>query len=153
MWLIFNLKNEFKKIKDSFNKSHKDISNNSKEIKDLKAENIIIRQELRANYEMMKEELMKLSEPNSEPKSELTTEPIKEKHFDKVMLRKAVKNRPELIKQAIRDLMERDMTTTSIFNVVVLEKKLVGKTQFYHYLSLVRNELRTELRPELRTKR
>jgi len=149
MWLVFRLKEEFKKVKQSFNKSHKDISNNSKEIKDLK-DNIVSKKEIDL---MIREALLKVqSEQYSEPKSELSTEPIKEKHFNKVMLRKAVKNRPELIKQAIRGLIERDMNTTSIFNVVVLEKKLCGKTQFYHYLSLVKNELRTELRPELRTK-
>ena len=145
MWLIFNLKNEFKKIKESFNKSHKDIKINSKELKELR-EQIVSKKEIDL---MIREELLKVkSEQHSEPKSE----PNKETHYNKVMIKKAVKNRPELIKQAIRGLIERDMNTTNIFNAVVLEKKLCGKTQFYHYLSLVKQELRTELRPELRTK-
>ncbi len=152
MWIIFNLRSEFKKIKDIFKKTKNNISNNSKEIKDLKQENIIIKRDLRVIENLGNQLLMKLSEPNPEPKSELHSEPIKEKHFDKVMVKKAVKNRPELIKTAIRGFLERGLTTTQIFNVIVTEKQLVGKTQFYHYLSLVRNELRTELRPELRTK-
>lgn len=145
MFLIFRLKEEFRKIKTSFNKRDLKITNNSKEIKDLK-DNSISKKEVDL---MIREVLLKVQ---SEQYSELTTEPIKEKHFEKVMLRKAAKNRPELIKQAIRECLERGYTTTQIFNLVVKEKQLVGKTQFYHYLSLVRNELRTELRPELRTK-
>ncbi len=152
MWLIFNLKEEFRKIKESFKKRDDKISDNSKDIKQLQEENLIIKQELRANYEMMKEEIMKLEVRKSEQNYELNSELNKESNYNKVMIQKAVKNRPVLIKQAIRTLIERDMNTTSIFNVIVLEKKLCGKTQFYHYLSLVRSELRTGLRPTLRTK-
>ena len=152
MWLIFNLKEEFRKIKESYKKRDDKISDNSKDIKQLQEENLIIKQELRANYEMMKEEIMKLEVRKSEQNYELNSELNKESNYNKVMIQKAVKNRPVLIKQAIRTLIERDMNTTSIFNVIVLEKKLCGKTQFYHYLSLVRSELRTGLRPTLRTK-
>jgi len=101
---------------------------------------------------MIREALLKVREQMSEPKSEQRTELNKQKHFESIMIQKAVKNRPEVIKQAIRGLIERDMRTTDIYNIIVEEKKLVGKTQFYHYLSLVRNELRTPVRAELRTK-
>jgi len=67
------------------------------------------------------------------------------------MVKKAIKTRPEALKQAIRGLIERDMRTIDIFKIIVEEKRLISKTQFYHYLSLVRNELRTGLRTELRT--
>jgi len=139
------IKIELKKIADSFKKRDVEILKSNEDIKELKNE-LVSKKEIDL---MIREAVLKVqSAQYSEPKSEL----IKEKHFDKVMLKKAVKNRPELIKQGIRGLLERGYTTTQIFNVIVKEKKLCGKTQFYHYLSLVKNEVRPELRPELRTK-
>jgi len=98
---------------------------------------------------MIREAILKVQ---TEQYSEQKSEPIKEKQFEKIMLRKAVKNRPELIKTAIRGHLEKGLTTTQMFNIIVKEKQLVGKTQFYHYLSLVKIEVRTKLQPELRTK-
>ncbi len=118
------VKGEFKKIANSFRSIKKDIV--SREEIDLMIENALLKVQ---------------SAPNSESKSESN-----KKQFERVMIQKANKTRPELIKQAIQMLMERDLTTTNIFNVIVGEKKLCGKTQFYHYLSIVRAGLRTELR-------
>ena len=79
------------------------------------------------------------SEPNSEPKSE---------PFIKQIIKRARGTKSEIIKAAIFSLIDQDLKTTNIFNVIVNEKRLCGKTQFYHYLTLVRTELRTELRTE-----
>ena len=84
------------------------------------------------------------------PNHELNSEQIN--NFERIMVKKAIKTRPRVIKQAIRELIERDLTTTNIFNIVVEEKKLVGKTQFYHYLSIVRAELRNPIQTEVQTK-
>lgn len=89
---------------------------------------------------------------NHEPKSEPISISSKKKNFNEVMIKKAIKTRPDVIKQTIQALIERDMNTTNIFRIIVSEKRLCGKTQFYHYLSLVRTELRSGLRTELRTK-
>ena len=139
------MKKEFKKIVDSFRLRDKEILKSQEDIKELK-NNTISKKEVDL---MIREAILKVQ---SAPNFELHSEPLKKKHFDKVVMLKANKNRPDLIKQSIRGLIERDLTTTNIFNIVVNEKKIVGKTQFYHYLSIVRAELRTELRPELRTK-
>ncbi len=82
----------------------------------------------------------------------ITPNPEPNKDFESIIVQKAKKRRPELIKRAIRELIERDLSTTNIFNIIVEEKRLCGKTQFYHYLSLVRAELRTTIRPKVRTK-
>ena len=150
--MIFRLKKEFKKITNSFTKFKKEISqltiltqNNQEKISEL-----VSKKEVDL---MIREAILKVqSAPYSEPKSEPLTEPIKEKHFNKVVMLKANKTRPELIKTAIRGLLAKGLRTTDIFNIVVNEKKIVGKTQFYHYLTLIKNEVRTGLRPELRTK-
>lgn len=113
-------------------------------------EDIVSRKEIDL---MIREAILKVqSAPNTAPNSELLTEPIKEKHFDKVVLLNANKTRPDIIKQAIRGLLEKGLRTTDIFNIIVTEKKIVGKTQFYHYLTLIKSELRTPIRTELRTK-
>lgn len=152
MWVIFRLKKEFKKISNSFTKFKKEISqltiltqNNQEKISEL-----VSKKEVDL---MIREAILKVqSAPYSEPKSEPLTEPIKEKHFNKVVMLKANKTRPELIKTAIRGLLAKGLRTTDIFNIVVNEKKIVGKTQFYHYLTLIKNEVRTKVRTELRTK-
>jgi len=140
-WLISKkrFKKELKKIGDSFRS--RDV-----EIKEIKAE-IVSKETIKL---MIENEILKVQ---SEPNSALNSEQLKsEKHFDKAVLLKAKKTRPDMIKIAIRGLIERDMRTTDIFNIVVNEKKLCGKTQFYHYLSIVKLELRTPVRAELRTK-
>ena len=82
----------------------------------------------------------KKSEPN---RTELNLNP-----YEKEIVMRVMKSRPEAIKNAIRGLIENDLTTTQIFHKVVEDKHLISKTQFYHYLKLVRTELRTELRTE-----
>ncbi len=152
MWLIFQLRKEFKKISDSFNKFKSAITEltsqslNNRILIEKNKEDIVSKKEIDL---MIREALLKVQ---SVPNYELKSEPNKEKHFEGIMIKKAIKNRPEFIKQAIRGLIERDLRTTDIFNIVVNEKKIVGKTQFYHYLSIVRTELRSGLRPELQTK-
>lgn len=116
------------------------IKNNSERIIELELR-IISKQEIE---DLIKEIISEVqSEPNSEPKSE---------PFIKQVVKRAIKTRPEVIKTAIFTLIDKDLKTTNIFNTIVNEKKLCGKTQFYHYLSLVRNELRTEVRTEPRIK-
>jgi len=142
------IKKAFDKIKADINSLNFGYHTNAEKIEELKGE-VVSKKEIDL---IIREAILQIqtgqdSAPSSAPKSE----PNKVKHFEQVMVRNAVKHRPEVIRTAIRGLIERDMRTTDIFNVVVSEKKLCGKTQFYHYLSLVRNELRTELRPKVRT--
>ena len=85
----------------------------------------------------------KKSEPN---RTELNLNP-----YEKEIVMRVMKSRPEAIKNAIRGLIENDLTTTQIFHKVVEDKHLISKTQFFHYLKLVRTELRTNNRTELRT--
>ena len=148
MWWLLSkkkFKRELEKITTCFKKRDLSIEDNSKEIKEIKKDLISKKEE----DLMIRETILKVQyEPNYEVKSE----PDKQKNFERVILKKANKTRPEVIKQAIRGLIARDMRTTDIFNIIVEEKKLVGKTQFYHYLTLVRGEVRSEIRPELRTK-
>ena len=87
---------------------------------------------------VLKSQTERNPEQYAEPKSEQLPEPS---HFEKVMIRKANITRPKMIKQVIRGLLEKGMRTTEIFDFVVEEKKMVGKTQFYHYLTLIRAEL------------
>jgi hypothetical protein len=144
MWFIptkKEVKKEFDKIKGSFKDRDKEISSLKEKVEDLKKE-IVCRKEIEL---MIKEYLVQ-----SEPYSELKSEP-NQSNYERVMVKKAIKTRPEALKQAIRGLIERDMRTIDIFKIIVEEKRLISKTQFYHYLSLVRNELRTGLRTELRT--
>ncbi len=96
-----------------------------------------------------REKLLVQSGPNSGPITEPNHKPIKKKGFDKVVLLKAQKTRPEFLKQSIMGLLDKGMKTIDIFNIVVTEKNLCGKTQFYHYLSLVKSKLQTEVRSVL----
>lgn len=70
--------------------------------------------------------------------------------FIQQIVKRAIKTRPDFIKTAISTLLNESRTTTQIYNKVVLEKQLCGKTQFYHYLSIVRAELRSQIRAEVR---
>ena len=125
------------------------------ELKELREKNIS-----KKEIELMIREIVLLShsgqnsgqqfEQNSGVKSE-QNQPNRT-HYSKVMSQRAIKTRPEVIKQAIRGCLDKDMRTSEIFNLVVEEKKIISKTQFYHYLELVRNELRSNVRTELRTK-
>jgi hypothetical protein len=142
MWFIptkKEIKKELKKISDSFKERDKVL----KEIRD----NIISKKEIEL---MIKEAVLNLkvqfgalSEPKSEPNQRKEI-----KQFERAIYQKAKKMRPEAIKQAIRGLLERDLTTTDIYKEIVENKRLCGKTQFYHYLSLVRNEVRSLVRTE-----
>ena len=135
------VKKEFKKISDSFKERDNKISKLNEDVENLKKE-IVCRKEIK---EMIKEYLVQF-----EPYSELKSEPNRT-NYERVMIKKAIKTRPEALKQAIRGCLEKDMRTTEIFKLIVEEKKIISKTQFYHYLSLVKNELRTGVRTELRT--
>ena len=118
---------EKEKIKESFEKVKKDID------------------DLKEKIEFIIKKVQ--SEPNRTPnQSPNRTEP-----FIKQVIKRAVTTRPEIIKAAILTLIDEDLKTTRIFDLIVNEKKLCGKTQFYHYLTLVRTELRTKVRTKVRT--
>lgn len=155
MWLIptkKEVRKEFDKIALAFKERDDKIKELEKKI------DSISRTELEL---MIKEIILSI---NSGPKSglesgpdqiELKTEPNRTRpnqtNYTREMVRNAIKTRPEALKQAIRELLDRDMRTTDIFNLIVKEKQLISKTQFYYYLSLVRAELKTELRTLVRT--
>ena len=136
------VKKEFEKIKVSFKKRDSKILKLETEILDLKKE-IVCRKEV----ELMIREYIIKSEPNTEPKSEPN-----QSNYERVIVKRAIKTRPDALKQAIKGLLEKGLRTTDIFKLIVEEKKIISKTQFYHYLSLVKSELRTPVRTELRTK-
>lgn len=133
---------EFEKVKTGFRKRDSQINSLKHKIIYLQKE-IVSRKEI----ELMIREYLVQSEPNPAPKSE----PDK-RNYERVMVKKAIKSRPKALKEAIKGCLERGMRTTDIFRLIVEEKKIISKTQFYHYLALVRQELRTPVRTELRTK-
>ena len=148
-----------KQIKKSFNKIKKHITeltsqslNNRVLIEDNKEKLKLLISKKEIDL-MIREAILKVqSAPYSAPKSEPKAELIKESNFERVMVKKAKKTRPDMLKTAIRGLTAKGLRTTEMFNIIVLEKKMCGKTQFYHYLSIIKSEVRPELRPELRTK-
>ena len=113
------------RITEAFNKVKKDIKDLSEMIISKKEIELMIREAM----------LMVQSEPNSEPN---------QNHFNKMILQEAKKTRPEAIKHIIRMYLHEGKRTKDIFKLIVEEKQLISKTQFYHYLTLVRTELRTE---------
>lgn len=133
---------EFEKIRDSFKERDSKILKLNEDVEGLKKE-IVCRKEI----ELMIREYLVKSEPYSEHKSEPN-----QTNYERVMIKRAIKTRPDALKQAIRGCLDKEMKTTEIFKLIVEEKKIISKTQFYHYLSLVKNELRTPVRTELRTK-
>ncbi len=138
MWFIFTLKKEFKKISNSFNKIKIQLTELNSEVKK-NNENI---SELVSKKEidlMIREHLLKVqSIPKSEHNSNATPDKT---NFERVILRKAKKTRPEVLKQRIKGYLEDNMRTGEIYKILVEEQHLIGKTQFYHYLNLVRAEL------------
>ena len=136
------VKKEFKKISDSFKERDTKILKLEENIDNLKKE-IVCRKEI----ELMIREYLVQSGTNTKLKSEPN-----QTNYERVMVKKAIKTRPEALKQAIRGCLDKDMRTTDIFKLIVEEKQIISKTQFYHYLSLVKNELRTPVRTELQTK-
>ena len=144
MWFIptkKEMKKEFNKIRDSFKERDSKISQLQEEVNNLKKE-IVCRKEI----ELMIREYLVQSGTNYALKSEPN-----QTNYERVMIKRAIKTRPDALKQAIRGCLDKDMRTTEIFKLIVEEKRLISKTQFYHYLSLVRNELRPELRTKVRT--
>ena len=143
-WFPFPTKRELKKIigniKDSFKHQDDKIEVTRKEFVSKKEVELMIR-----------EAILNL---RSELDSGLKSGPSKpnQTHYAKVMLRKAQKTRPEALKTAIRGYISEGMRTIDIYKLIVEEKRLISKTQFYHYLSLVRNEHRTEVRTEPRNR-
>lgn len=139
----FKLREEFRKISDSFKLRDKEIRKIKDEIKGLSL-GLVSRKEIEL---MIENAILKAK---SGPKSGPNSEPIKKKNnYERVMVGKIKKNHSQAVKTAILRLIEEDMRTIDIYNLIVLEKKLCGKTQFYHYLSLVRTELRTGLRTNI----
>jgi hypothetical protein len=140
------IKNSFQIFKERVEKLSKQTQSNTDKIN-----NSLSKKEVEL---MIKESVLNLksellSEMNHEPNYEPNQ---RETQFNRVILKKMNKNRPVLIKTAIKGLVENgNNNTTEIMNIIVDERGLCGKTQFYHYLSLVRNELRTPLQTELRT--
>ena len=132
MWLIFNLKKEFKKISNSFNKFKKDISelttltkNNQSQIKEL-----ISKKEVDL---MIREAILKVqSTPFREPISHTPRTPMRKK-ADKIL------NKVEIMRE-IASLLQKGLSTEDIHNIIVNEKMLIKKTCFYKYLKIVREQ-------------
>ena len=140
------VKKEFDKVRASFKDRDSKIKKLEEEIIELK-KTITSKEEIRLMIDLMIKNyaLLVKNEPNYELNQPNQTQ------FEKVMIQKAIKTRPEALKQTIRGLLERGLRTTDIYKIIVEEKRLINKTQFYHYLKLVRTELHTELRTELHT--
>ena len=120
------------------------LSNLKKEIAELKGVCLkLIRGESEINQRINKLQ----SELRTSVRTELRTEP---EPFEVKLLKSIKKSKPELIKQTILEFIEGDMKTKDMEEKIVREKKLCGKAQFYHYLSLLRTELRTGLRSKIK---
>ncbi len=127
MWLIFNLRKEFKKLND---------------------ENIIIKRDLRANEELVNN-LLSRDDPISERevkvliKEEMlqVREPIKIIPRTKKRIKAdKILNKIEIM-QEIASMLQKGLSTAEIHNIVVLQKSLIKKTCFYKYLKEVREQL------------
>ncbi len=150
MWFIFNLKKEFKKIFNSFEDFKNQLSNqkieiekNKQNISELKIE-IVSRREVDL---IIREHLLKVqSIPPFEHNSNATPDKT---NFEQVILRKAKKTRPTALKQRIKGYLEDNMRTTDIYNILVEDNKVIGKSQFFHYLSIVKAELLNKTSPKI----
>ena len=131
------IKAEFRKIGLAFKARDKDIK---AELHNINSK-IITQDQISLMIENTLLKSGSMSELNTEPnlKPNLT-------NYDKVIIRRGKKSRPEGLKTAIRGYLNEGMRTTDIYNIIVKEKGLISKTQFYHYLSLVRNEVRSKVR-------
>ena len=125
------IKKEFEKIAEAFKKRDEDFKEVKKEIVSKKEIELMIKEAILD----LKVQFGTLSGLKSEPKQKKAI-----KQFEKVVYQRAKILRPEAIKTQIRGLLAKGIKTTDIFNTIVKEKDLCGKTQFYHYLSLVRSE-------------
>ena len=135
------MRREFAQIKKAFEERDKKISE--------KAE----KKELDEFKELMKQQIEEIkAELRSKVRAELRSEVRTKPAYEERILQRAKRTRPELIKQVILQLLEKDMRTLEIENIIVREKQLCGKTQFYHYLGLLRTELRSGVRTELKQK-
>lgn len=134
---------ELKKVKESFDKLDGDIKDLDNKFISQKEAELMIREHIITKLATNSGLNTTLnSEPNlSEPKPNLT-------NFEQNIVRNAIKTRPEALKSLIATRLKEGLRTSQIFNEIVKEKRLISKTQFYHYLSLVRTELRTEVRTE-----
>jgi prefoldin subunit 5 len=131
MWLVptkKELKKELEKISEGFKLRDERINELEKKIISIEQIELLFR---------------KLIIPvKSGVHSELNFEPNSE-HYERAVVRNAIKTRPNLLQQTIKELIEKGFTTMQMFRFIVQEKKLISKTQFYHYLSLVRSELKS----------
>lgn len=119
-----------------------------KDLKDLKIGLEKVREEMMEIIKNLKQLRGRISPVRTELRTEVRTEP---KYFETEILKRAKKTRPELIKKAISKLLDENMKVVDIERYIVKEKELCGRTQFYHYLGLVRSSVRTELRTKNRT--
>ena len=139
MWLIFNLKKEFKKISNSFNKFRKEIS----ELTTLSQSNQESIKELISKKEvdlMIREAILRVqSTPFREPIRTTPRTPMRKK-ADKIL------NKVEIMRE-IASLLQKGLSTEDIHNNIVNVKMLCKKTCFYKYLKEVR-EQSAELREQ-----
>ena len=104
----------------------------------------------RKEAELMIREFLVQSGPNSGPnQTELKPIHPKMNKYERLLVQKAIKTRPEALKQTIKGYFNEGMRTTDIYRLIVEEKRLISKTQFYHYLGLVKTEFRSGLQTEL----
>ena len=135
MWIIFNLRKEFKKLNE---------------------ENIIIKRDLRVNENLINNLLLR-DDPISEREVRVlikermlnVREPIKiiprtkiRKKADKIL------NKAEIMSE-IASMLQKGLSTVEMYNIVVLEKSLIKKTCFYKYLKEVREQLARTPRTEI----
>jgi len=158
MWWIFSKKEiikKFRKVSNENKERDKRISKQSNKFNNLNSQ-------IESNKIKIARLEGAISVLINKSKEKVQSEPIKKANrteprkkpisqFERVVISNAKKVLPMALKQAIRGHLARGLRTTDIFKIMVKEKNFCGKTQFYHYLSIARNELDTELRTKVRT--
>ncbi len=146
MWLIFNLKEEFRKIKESFKKRDKEITTNYQSIDKLK-------EDLNNNSLKIARIEGVISILLNKSQSQVSRSPKQSQNkIETQVIKRLRKNKKEIVIAEIEKLSD-SMSVMSMYNVIVLERGLCSKASFYRYISSLNSlkvkETETELRQEI----
>lgn len=72
--------------------------------------------------------------------------------FRQNVIRNALNSRPEMLMQLMRNFLDQNMRTKEIYFNIVIQKKLISKTMFYHYLGIVKAEREQKEKSEPKNK-
>jgi len=145
MWLIFNLRKEFEKIKQSFKERDlqiqnlkEKVENNSLKIATLEGSYLILSQSQASNKSQSQDSLKAVSNKS-------------QGEFETKMIKRIKQNKKSLIMAEIIKLTGSH-TTQETFETIVLQRKLCSKASFYRYLSSLKSQKLLNSETELRQK-